>query len=308
MPDHPRPVVVGVDGSRPADAALDWAVAEARSRRVPLRIVHAFVWPLFKVRLGPSPYGPPEGGLRAQAEHVLTEAAERAREAASDLEVEARLRTGLPAAVLLAEGADAELIVLGCRGLGGFAGLLVGSVSGQVAEHATRPVVVLRPPGPQPGEPATRDRVVVGVDRSPESDEAIRLAFQEASRLGCGLTGVHCVPAAPGDPPGGDDLARGGRPEDPEGRRLAETLAGRSGKFPDVDVRFLVVRGSPARELVRLSPGARLLVVGRRGGGGFRGLLLGSTSRAALHHAACPVAVVPYRRETDGREPDGRET
>jgi len=126
--------------------------------------VHAFVWPLFRqARLG-APFGPPESGLRAEANRILDQAVRRAGSEAPGLEVEGRVRVGLPAGVLLAESARADLVVVGSRGLGGFTGLLVGSVSLQVAEHARRPVVVTRPPVLDPGQRFSYGRVVVGVD------------------------------------------------------------------------------------------------------------------------------------------------
>jgi nucleotide-binding universal stress UspA family protein len=287
-------VLVGVDGSDAGLAALDWAIGEAQGRHARLRIVHAFAWPLFKqAKLGPSPFGPAQGGLRAEAERVLDEAVRRACAEAPGVAVEGRTRVGLPPAVLLAESADADLVVVGSRGLGGFTGLLVGSVSAQVAEHARRPVVVTRPPVLDPGQRYSHERVVVGVNGSADSGDAVAFAVEEAVRLGTGLTAVDCLERR-----GAADL-RGtgrGRSDDEaaaaERTALADMLAGWVEKYPQLDVLPLVLAGPPAETLVRASHGARLLVVGSRGIGGFRGMLLGSVSHALLRHAACPLAVV----------------
>jgi nucleotide-binding universal stress UspA family protein len=272
-------VLVGVDGSAASLAALDWAVGEAEGRHCPLRIVHAFIWPSFPhVPLGPSPYGPPEGGLRVEADRILDRAVRRACEESPGVTVQGMVRPGWPVPVLLDEAADAGLIVVGSRGLGGFAGLLMGSVSSQVAEHARRPVVVTRPPALDPRQRPTHDRVVVGMDGSPEAADALAFAVDEAVRLDAGLTAIRCFV--------------GDRREDDERQLLADALTGWEEKYPGLDVRSVVVGGPPVKVLTEASRGARLIVVGARGIGGIRGMLLGSVSRALLHHAACPIAVV----------------
>ena len=141
-----RPVVVGVDGSEASLAAVDWAVGEAVARQSLLRVVHAFIWPLFPhVPLGPSPYGPPDGGLRAVAERVVDESVKRATNGAPGLSVVGELIAGAPEPVMLTEANNAQLVVVASRGLGGFTGLLVGSVSSHLAAHAACPVVVIPP-------------------------------------------------------------------------------------------------------------------------------------------------------------------
>ena len=172
------------------------------------------------------------------------------------------------------------MIVVGSRGLGGFSGLLLGSVGVQLAAHAGCPVVVVRRDGRADGPEA--GRVVVGVDGSHDADRAMRFAFEQASFRGVGLTAVHTYIWPDSTGPGDmlplvydeDDL------RDDERRLLAESVAGWTDKFPDVDVRRSVVRGTAAGVLTHLSHGAELLVVGSRGRGGFTGLLLGSVSQA----------------------------
>jgi nucleotide-binding universal stress UspA family protein len=184
------------------------------------------------------------------------------------------------------------VVVVGHRGLGGFTGLLVGSVGVQVAAHAAGPVVVVRPHSAAAG--ASAGRVVVGIDGSPLSRAALGFGFEAAARRGVGLTAVHAwtepVSTGPGDMLplvyDADDV------DAEETRLLAEALAGWAEKYPDVPVDRKVVRGRAAEALVAESAGAALLVVGSPGRGGFTGLLLGSVSQAALHHADCPVAIV----------------
>jgi len=290
MAENAGDVVVGVDGSASSSDAVRLAARLAAERRRPLRVVHAFIWPLLRAPLGPSPYGPESGGLRHQAERVVAEAVAEAEKAAPNIGVAGALVDGAAASVLLHEARRAALIVLGTRGLGGFGGMVIGSTAVQVAAHASCPVLVAR------GERDPNGPVVVGVDGSDVSDLAIGFAMEEASRRGAELVAVHAflhpVSLQPGDivPLVYDENAL----ETDEGRLLAESLAGWRDRFPDVPVRRKVVRGSAGRVLVEESKGAQLVVVGARGRGGFAGLLLGSVSHGLLHHAHCPVAIVRH--------------
>lgn len=294
-----EPVVVGVDGSDQSMRALGWAAEEAALCHRRLRVVHAFVWPLYPVDLDPPAGGFPDGGLRRAADRIVTEALEHAAAVAPAVEIDGAVVAGTAAPTLLRESERAELLVVGNRGLGGFTGMLVGSVGAAVAAHAACPVVVVRrrqDDGPSAG------RVVVGVDGSAASELALGFAFREATRRRTGLTVVHTwmgpVSEGPGDMlPLVHDPAIVGRDED---RLVAETLAGWQEKFPDVEVRRDVVHGHAAKVLVAESRGAMLTVVGSRGRGGFPGLRLGSVSRALLHHADGPLAVV---RGHDSRQP-----
>jgi nucleotide-binding universal stress UspA family protein len=284
------PVVVGVDGSESGLAAVDVAAAQASLRGCPLTVVHAFMWPYFQVPLDPSPWGPPEGGLRHEAERILAEAGERARAAAPGVLVREELITGAPAAVLRDCSRDAGLVVVGDRGLGGFTGLLVGSVAVALAAHSDCPIMVAR------GSTDPTMPVLLGADGSPSSDSAVGFAFEQASLRGVPLMAMHvwANPTAVGP---GDMLPLVYDVDEvqaEETRILAEALAGWSGRYPDVVVERAVRHGWVRTALIEASARAQLVVVGTRGRGGFVGLLLGSVSQAVLHHAACPVAVVPH--------------
>ena len=119
-PSEQAPIVVGVDGSESAQDALDWAAAEASAMHRPLRIVHGFIWPLMHVAVGPPSVGPADGGLQAEAERLLADAESRAKSAAPDVDVTCELVVGAPTPALLGQARDAELLVVGSRGLGGF--------------------------------------------------------------------------------------------------------------------------------------------------------------------------------------------
>jgi nucleotide-binding universal stress UspA family protein len=186
-----RSVLVGVDGSVSAQGALAWAAAEASFRQSPLRIVHAFTWPMISNPLDLTVDGYMSNGLQAAAEQVLAEAESHARTVAPDIKVTDELFVAGAAPTLLSQAQDAELVVTGSRGLGGFRGLLVGSVSAAVAAHAPCPVIVVHPHRDGTAYPARpTGRVVVGVDGSEVSTAAIRFALQEAARRHIGVTAV----------------------------------------------------------------------------------------------------------------------
>ncbi|MFI0793466.1 universal stress protein [Micromonospora rubida] len=290
------PVVVGVDGSAIALDAVRTAAREAASRRRPLRIVHAFIWPLMRVTVDPAPGAPAGAGLRNQAERYVAEAVTEAGRIAPEVAVTGAVVDGSPAPVLLAESRDASLLVLGSRGLGGFAGLLIGSATVQLSARAACPVLVVR------GESRADGPVVVGVDGSELSTEAVGFAFDEAARRGVPLVAVHTwlypAPLGPGDIlPLVYDLEALAAEEE---RVLAESVAGFAAQYPDVPVQQRLMRGSPAGVLVEESKTAQLVVVGARGRGALAGLLLGSVSHAVLQHAHSPVAILHHGRTTVG--------
>jgi nucleotide-binding universal stress UspA family protein len=296
-----RAVVAGVDGSECGLQAVRWAAAEALRRQLPVRLVAAHAWPSGGL------VGDPGLGVDYRAVlrdvvlgHLATAAAD-ARQVAPELDIEQVEVTGYPVPVLLGESAHAEIVVLGDRGLGGFTGLLIGSVAVEVTAHASCPVIVVR--GSEPDRTGPRpEPVVVGVDGSPTSEAATAFAFEAASLRRVPLVAVHVwrdvlvdATMAP--------LLDWNVIDSDEREVLAERLAGWTAKYPDVPVRRLVARDRPARALVEESGRAQLVVVGSRGRGGFHGLLLGSVSQALLHNAHCPVAVV---RSPRGDEPPAR--
>ncbi|MEH1100779.1 universal stress protein [Micromonospora sp. CPCC 205561] len=289
------PVVVGVDGSADALDAVRVAAREAAARRRPLRVVHAFIWPLTATPLGAAEGAPAGAGLRHQAERYVAEAVAEAGRAAPEVPVTGAVVDGAATPVLLDESREAALMVLGHRGLGGFAGLLIGSVTVQLSAHALCPVLVVR------GESRADGPVVVGVDGSECSAEAVEFAFAEASRRGAPLLAVHAwlfpSPVGPGDVlPLVYDLDALAADEE---RSLAESLANFAERYPDVPVRHRLMRGSPARVLVEESKTAQLVVVGARGRGPLAGLLLGSVSHAVLHHAHSPLVIVRHPERDD---------
>lgn len=286
---EPGPVVVGVDGSEPALRAVDTAAVQARLLGCPLEVVHAFIWPELRGPAIPTPAWLPGAGLRASAERTVDEAVQRARETAPGVDVSGAVVTGAPEPVLLRASAGAALVVVGDRGLGGFTGLLLGSVAVELAARALCPVVVVRgrsdPSGP----------VVLGVDGSALGDTVADLALSWAAANGLRLRAVHAVPDAPPRHSGAtSEQDRRRSPGPATVPAVFSAVEVRRRARPAVDVEREVCRGDARRVLVRESEHASLVVVGSRGRGGVEGLLLGSVSHATLHHASCPVAVVPH--------------
>jgi nucleotide-binding universal stress UspA family protein len=287
-----RPVVVGVDGSASASDAVRWAAEEAARRGTSLVITHScMVIPVHAPHVAASS----EAYANAAFDHgrvLLAEATTVAKETAPELVVSAELTSGGAAEQLVGRSASAQLVVLGSRGLGGFTGLLVGSVAVAVTTHAHCPTIVVRDSSPGTASDAP---VVVGLDGSPSSEAALAFAFETAALRGAAVHAVRTwwdITAETAWQRGltATNLAS---IEAAEQRLLAEQLATCATKYPDVPVHQTLTRDRPAHTLVEQSARAQLVVVGTRGRGGFRGLLLGSTSQALIHHARCPVGVVP---------------
>ncbi len=186
------------------------------------------------------------------------------------------------------------MLVLGARGAGGFAALVLGSVSRYAAAQASCPVVVVREE-----TSAVHREVVVGVRDPRNSDAALAYAFDEAALRGATLTAVHSwnwSPAASADHPGGGHAT--GQPADAEHiaaeaeLSLAEALRAWHDKYPGVTVWQDVVHDHPAHVLASYSARADLVVIGRHDGAGSRPAI-GGIQHALLNHARGPVAVVP---------------
>lgn len=284
-------VVVGLDRSDPGRAAVEYAADLADRRHLELHLLYAFEPAQYAVSPTIGWVPKIESVLRNSAQRVVDDTAEVLALLYPDLEVTSSVAAGSATEMLIEASQTAHTVVLGSRGSGGFADLVIGSTTLHVASHAACPVIAV--PGLPCGEPP-RHGVVVGVDGSEVSEAAIGYAFEEASDLDETLTAVHAwydvAHAGVGlMMPLGYDPAMAAREER---LVLAESLAGWQEKFPDVEVRHSVVLGHPVPALVSSAARARLLVVGTRGRSSLRSLVLGSVSHGVLHHAVGPVAVV----------------
>ncbi|MBD7995004.1 universal stress protein [Arthrobacter sp. Sa2CUA1] len=298
-------IVVGLDGSDQSICALTWAAREARRRDVPLHVVTAYTVPIFAASSMDAGYTAIDDavirdGARSVQEQTL------AKVSLHGLEIIPRVESGDASAVLLELSEDAELMVVGSRGRGGFVGRLLGSVSSAVPAHAKCPTVIvpLRTAGRLPesgvaapaGSPVADDvhqAVVVGVDGSEHARAASLAAAEQARSMGLPLRIVCALPPFSGS------LAWVPAPLDVEALHeelMVQLSAGREwlqSHFPDLEISVELVDGPPAELMVERTAMAELVVLGSRGRGGFAGMLLGSTSQSVLHHAKGPVMVVP---------------
>jgi nucleotide-binding universal stress UspA family protein len=278
-------VVVAIDDEEPDMLLLGWAAAEAAFRDTRLVICHVCEWQ--PGDQAPQPmYEDGDPDLRFGPERVVGAALDAVRAAHPDLPVSGAIGTGSPQRGLLTVSDEAAVIVVGARGIGGFAGLLMGSVSGQVAENAACPVAVVRP-----AEAEAVD-VVVGIDSSPESARALELGLAAARRTGGTLIALHAYrypPVAAAYAPNPGYGAEGLR--ELAEQTLADALGDIEARNPDVKIERRIEHGSAAGVLVAAAEGAAALVVGARGLGGFTGLIVGSVSQQVLRHARCPVLI-----------------
>ncbi len=280
-------IMIGYDGSAGSVDALDWAVREAWLRELPLTICHAWTpaYPALTAgAAGTAVPVPANGGVDPayeQAEAVLAQALRHAQAADARVTLRPLLVRGPAARALCEQCGGADMLVVGSRGVGGFAGLLLGSVSLQVAAHAPVPVTVVR--GRWRPVPGHHPRpVVVGTDGSPGSQAALDFAVDEAVLRGVPLVAVCAL----SDAPGVFGTARA--IEGDFSTRIAKVQA----DHPDLLITKRAEEGAPRSALLAAAAHGQLLVVGARGRGGLRDMRLGSVSLAVLHHATCPVTVV----------------
>ncbi|WP_329466590.1 universal stress protein [Streptomyces sp. NBC_01431] len=295
-----RPVVVAVDGSEHSLKALEWAIPAALRLSADLVIAHVLpdstqLWMARRSAFGPGP-------------ELTDPVTDRIRTALSG-------RDGLPSVrydslegevpdALYALGAEARMLVMGSRGRGGFASLLLGSNSLAMATRAPCPVVVV-PPLARTGEGVrTAGRVVLGLNLDDTVDDVIEFAFDQAAARGVPLQVICAYPAPPpagllvaGEfPPSAMNPDEYGSVEQDARSEQAERLRPFQERFARVEVDAVAVAADAAGHLVDASASAALIVVGRhRRRLKPSSLLMGSVAHAVLHHAQCPVAVVPVR-------------
>nr|WSY49732.1 universal stress protein [Streptomyces sp. NBC_00886] len=293
-----HPVLAGIDGSAHSSVAAHWAAREAALRGVQLRLIHASP-PL----PGAAVPLPAVDRLRHVGERMLQRAVADLSDRYPDLEVRGEQADDAPVSALLAAARAAELLVVGTRGTGGFDGLAVGSVALRMAMTAPCPVVLV--PHQQhadafgEGMPTARgaSQVVVGFDTHHPVSDTADFAFSAAQARGAFLRAVQAW-AFPADSVSPRILAVTEEDratwEDQEVVQLSDALRAWQEKYPRVTVRPDVVLLHPAEALLNTSRGADLLVVGRRTDPRAVEGRLGPITHAVLHHARCPVAVVPH--------------
>lgn len=266
-----RAVVVGVDDSDNSLVAVGAAAAEAALRHLPLHIVHADPFE--------SAADTTAGPLPEEPGRCVNRAMDRAVAAWPDLKVTGEVARSFPQPELISASSDAEMVVIGDRGLGAVARALLDTVAGALVRDASCPVLVTRGLGVPEGP------IVVGVDGSPNSRAAVGFAFAEADLRGRPVVVLHAW-SRPGDPAGAERL-------------VSEATAGWPEEYPDVDVSRRVVHGHPRQALIEAGSTASLVVVGARGRTTPPVPAPGSVSRHLVYHAPCPVVVVPAPKLTE---------
>ncbi|MDO8106074.1 universal stress protein [Isoptericola sp. b441] len=274
-------VVVGVEDMPHSEAPVAWAARAAEQRGAVLRLVHAVGHPIMAVDVLW------DQGVQAAGQQLLDHAVAHAREAVPGIRVETVVDPRRPAEALADLAEDAELLVVGTHRLSAGERVFSGSLAYQIAAAAPHPVAVV--PGAVAPDAAG---VVVGVDGSADSLEAVAIAAAEADRSGQSLDVVHAW-LEPSVYTAGDAViaehTAGIREE--EEVALAESAAGLAEQYPDLVVHTRLVHDQPATALLDAAEHARLLVVGSRGRHGLTRVLLGSVSHTVVLHAACPVLV-----------------
>ncbi len=287
------PLVVGVDGSDASLTALDWAVDEAVRHTLPLRIVHASMWERYEGVVPAWTTDRPSGQILA--ENIVGVAAERARLRAPDLDLSTDVLAEDASTALLREGREGTLLVVGSRGRGEFADLLLGSVSLIVAARAHCPVVVVR--GDRHALEARHGRILLGVGDHDVDSPAVRFAFREAAVRDAELDVVRTWRRPAHEPVDHPLLSGDGGAYFAErfSELLNKALEAAASEHPRVRLRRTTFEGPAHRVLTERSAAADLLVVGARRRDRLVGLELGRVAHRALHHASCPVVVVPRR-------------
>ncbi|MEU3347319.1 universal stress protein [Streptomyces sp. NPDC006700] len=287
-----RPITAGVDGSEESLAALAWAAREAERRGLPLRVVRAWrheVHDAFDVG--------DRDTQRARVRESLAEAVRTVTERHPGLDVTADAVEDDPVPALLGAAAASDALVLGSRGRGALVGFLVGSVGQQTIAGTERPVVLVRA-GDRPAAEAAGREVVVGQQGAPEDGAAaLEFAFTTAAARGAGVRAVRAwtLPPVFAYSPGSLRLLdEAGGLEPYERKALDAALQPWRERFPKVPVVEHVEMGSAGQVLLAAAENAQLLVVGRRARRTAVGARIGSVASGMLHHAGCPVAVVPH--------------
>lgn len=282
--DRTGTVLVGLDDTAHSWLAADWAAAEAELHGSTLRVVHA-------VHGITGAEQDADQLILDAAAGVLDDARARLATAHPGLRIDTVLAQDHPAEALLTSAENADMLVVGTRGRGGFAGLLLGSVSLKVAAHAACPVVVVRGHTKKTENRAADGGIMVGV-RDERDEEAVRFALAEADLLRATVRLIHAwtpLTHAGSMVPQVDAVDA----ERQVHARVLNHAARPIAEYPQVHVDTALVVGSPAAVLVEASAGAGLLVLPRHPPTGRFGLRLGTVVHAVLHHASCPVAVVP---------------
>ncbi|WP_371642321.1 universal stress protein [Streptomyces mirabilis] len=284
------PIIVGIDGSEPSLRAVDWAADEAALRGAGLRLVYASLWERYEGACLAHDLGKPSEEVMAQ--DIVDTAERRAHRRQPGVKVTTDLLPEEPEYALVRESRTALAVVVGCRGRSGLTETLLGSVSVMVAGHAHCPVIVLRGSHDNQARSGVRGRILLGVGEKPAGMAAVRFAVEEALLRGVPLEAVRAW-RRPAHETTGHPLIVG-EPAHLYEQHAVEALEEALRDVPEgLQVQRRTVEAHARDALLAASREADLLVVGARRRHGHFGLQLGRVTHGVLHHAACPVAVVP---------------
>jgi nucleotide-binding universal stress UspA family protein len=284
-----KPIVVAVDGSERNKSAVTWASAEAAADGCEVVLVtaiddHLLPAPHFSIRSQEQSALDMLGDIRNEVRHIVDQQV-----------VATEVVTGSTVDVLLDRSKDARMLVVGKRGLGGFARVIVGSTSIAVAGRAKVPVTIV----PDTWKHATHvdAPIVLGIDPYRPEKHPIRLAFRRAERLDVRLVAVHGWEAPTAYTLDAAAVtAMASQWEQEANTEFDRVLDVWRERFPDVEVQAVHSHSHPAMAVLDAAEKAQLVVLGRHTDGRLGGFAFGSVTRAVLHYAECPVMVVP----TDG--------
>ncbi|MBT2538363.1 universal stress protein [Arthrobacter sp. ISL-69] len=272
------PIAVGYDGSEPSELAVRWATGYAAATNRKVKVIHAWVWPVFTKNLGPV-RGISGSGLRHAAEATLAEGLDLARsvsaELGAELDIDGVIEPGLPSQVLRPAAEGASVLAIGHRGMGRLLGQLVGSVCLDLAVHAPCPLMVVRYPG-RPGQP-----IAAGIDEKPRNQAVVAEAARMAAVLNVPLQLIHVA--------GEHGHAAHGRHAPLHGKELLDQAVEQArGLAPDVPVEGILLERHPvSKELLAAAAQAEALVLGAHHREGHPG----STVSSALERALCNVLI-----------------
>jgi len=276
MAEMTEEIIVGYDGSPGSELALHWAAREASDRGITLTVCHAWAPEDLALLIDP----PLIDVARRHSEEIAERGVQHAEPFAGPGGVQPLQAAGSPARVLCEHSGPSTLVVVGSRGHGRLAGLLLGSVAWQLAGHAQGRIVIVREPvrrangGPCP--------VVAGLDGSPASDAALLFAAEEAALRHVPVLAVCALADSP--------TSLGGARQAEED--FSSLLTRWEKEHPGVTVLRQVSQGSPRTALLEAGAEAQMIIVGSRGRGGVPSMTLGSVAAALLHYAPCPVGMI----------------
>jgi nucleotide-binding universal stress UspA family protein len=280
-----RKIIVGYDRSADARAAAAWALEEASRTGALVEFFYAYQWPTWApaASMVPGPAVYPDGEADRAIKGALDEAVIQARHTHPEVRTEISIVHTNAALTLVDRSHEASLIVLGSQGHSGMTGLL-GSISIAVSAHAHCPVIVVKK------RPVPDAHIVAGVDDSAAAEHVLAFAVEQAVARGVPLTVIRALTPVTGLWEDSSTVKR--TITDEERRPLDDLVAAWQAKYPALKVTAEPVIDHPAAALIRASQDAQLLVVGSRGRGALRGLLLGSVSQNVLHRSDCTVIIV----------------